>query len=129
MKYIITGNKGLIGESLKKRMDSEGHECILAIDKKEGFDIMDLMFKGYELAETHDVFIHLAAQCKINEAIAQPILSHKNNVDGILSVLEFCRNNKIPKIVVMSTSRVLSKERNPYVASKIYVEELTNKFN
>ena len=128
MRYIITGNDGLIGTYLKKRLDKDGHECIMQIDKRSGFDICDLMFKEYELNKPVDVFFHLAAQCKIAESIANPILPHKNNVDGILAVLEFCRKHKIPKIVVASSSRVLSPERNPYVASKIYTEELTKAY-
>ena len=129
MKYIITGNKGLIGTHLKKRLDEEGHKCIMQIDKRKGFDTTDLMFKDYKLPDKVDIFFHFAAQCRINEAIANPIIPHKNNVDGILSVLEFCRKHKIPKIVVASSSRVLSKERNPYVASKVYVEELTKAYS
>jgi len=129
MRYAITGHQGLIGTYLKKRLDKEGHECVLQIDQKEGFNVMDLMFKETQLNEQIDVFFHFAAQCKINEAIAHPILAHKNNVDGILAVLEFCRRHKIPKIVVASSSRVLSPERNPYVASKIYVEELVKAYH
>jgi nucleoside-diphosphate-sugar epimerase len=127
--YAITGHKGLIGEFLKKRLDAEGYNCVLNIDQKEGFNVTDLLFKGMVLNDKVDVFFHFAAQCKINESIAQPILPHKNNADGILSVLEYCREHKIPKIIVASTSRVLSKERNPYVASKIYVEELTKAYH
>ena len=103
MNYIITGNKGLIGTHLKKRLDKEGHKCIMQIDKREGFDTTDLMFKDYVPSKKVQVFFHFAAQCRINEAIANPILPHKNNVDGILSVLEFCRKHKIPKIVVASS--------------------------
>ena len=129
VNYVITGNKGLIGTYLKRRLDEEGHKCVLQIDKREGFDICDLMFKDYELSDKVDIFFHFAAQARINEAIANPILPHKNNVDGILSVLEFCRKHKIPKIVYASTSRVLSPERNPYVASKIYGEELVKAYH
>ncbi len=129
MEYAITGHKGLIGEFLKKRLEQEGHKCVLQIDQREGFNVMDLLFKETQLNGNIDIFFHFAAQCKINEAISKPILAHKNNVDGIFSVLEFCKKHKIPKIVVASTSRVLSKERNPYVASKIYVEELVKAYH
>jgi len=128
MKYAITGHKGLIGTFLKQRLDKEKHKCVLQIDQREGFNVNDLLFKEYEINEQIDVFFHFAAQCKINEAIVNPVLPHKNNVDGILAVLEFCRKHKIPKIVVASSSRVLSPERNAYVASKIYVEELTKAY-
>ncbi|MFH1290299.1 MAG: NAD-dependent epimerase/dehydratase family protein, partial [Nanoarchaeota archaeon] len=47
-----------------------------------------------------------------------------NNVLGMHEVMEFCHKNKIPKIIFTSSSRILSKEKNPYTASKIYGEEL-----
>ena len=129
MNYILTGNKGLIGTYLKKRLDKEGHNCVMQIDKREGFDVTDLMFKEYQLKEPVDTFFHMAAQCRINEAIANPILPHKNNADGALSVLEFCRKHEITRIVAASSSRVLSPERNPYVASKIYLEEMVKAYS
>jgi nucleoside-diphosphate-sugar epimerase len=129
MRYAITGHRGLIGEYLRKRLDDEGHQCILSIDQREGFNVNDLMFRESEIKGDIDVFFHFAAQCRINEAIANPFLPHKNNVDGILAVLEFCRKHKISKVVVASTSRVLSNERNPYVASKVYVEEMVKAYH
>jgi len=128
MKYAMTGYRGLIGQFLKERLDSEGGKCVLGIDKQDGFNVLDLALKEQYLDEKIDVFFHLAAQCRINEAIAMPRLPHSNNTNGIFEVLEFCRKHEIPKILVTSTSRVLSKERNPYVASKIYVEELTKAY-
>ena len=128
MKYAITGSKGLIGTYLKKRLDKEGHKCVMSIDKKEGFDINELMYRD-NVSEKIDIFFHFAAQCRINESISLPILSHSNNVNGIFSVLEFCRKHDIKKIVFASSSRVLSKERNPYVASKIYGEELVKAYS
>jgi len=122
--YAITGHKGLIGTFLKQALDKEGFKCVLQIDQREGFNINDLMFKEFEVNDKIDIFFHFAAQCRINESIAKPILSHKNNVDGILAVLEFCRKHDIKKIVFASSSRVLSDDKNPYVASKIYGEEL-----
>ena len=40
--YIVTGHKGLIGEQLKKRLDSKGYNCILSIDSREGFNVLNL---------------------------------------------------------------------------------------
>lgn len=129
MNYVITGHKGLIASFLKKRLDGEGHECVMQIDSREGFDVQDLLFKDYRPKSQVDVFLHFASQCRINEGIAKPILPHKHNTDGIFSVLEFCRQHKIPRIVVASSSRVLSPEMNPYTASKIYSEVLTRAYH
>jgi len=129
MRYIITGHRGLIGDFLKKRLDQEGGDCVLQIDQREGFNVLELEARDIEPDEKVGCFFHMAAHCKINQSIAKPLLSHRSNADGIFSVLEFCKHHEIPRVVVASTSRVLSPERNPYVASKIYVEELTKAYH
>jgi len=126
MKFVMTGNKGLIGSFLLKRLIAEGHEPVLLIDKRDGKNILNM--NKFELEEPVDVMIHLAAFCKINQSIKNPELPFENNVVGTYKVLEFCRKNKIPKIILTSSSRVLSKEKNPYTASKIYGEELVKSY-
>jgi len=120
MMYVMTGDKGLIASSLKKRLEKQGSKCILGMDLREGKDICkDLKSKKCEA----DMMFHLAAQCKINKCISDPDWAFEN-VMGIHQSLEFCRKNNIKKIVAFSSSRVLSPERNTYTASKIYLEEL-----
>jgi nucleoside-diphosphate-sugar epimerase len=122
MNIIFTGHKGLIGHYLKERLEKEGHKIIHVIDIKDGKDLESL--KDLELNEKIDLFVHCAAHCKINAGIESPKLPHYNNCEGTFQVLEFCRKNNIPKIINFSSSRVLSKEKNPYTASKLYGEEL-----
>jgi len=125
----MTGTRGLIGENLKQRLD-KNHNCIMEVDLRKGSNILNL--DGVKLnpkTQKTDILFHTAAHCKINEGTENPSLPHINNADGIHQVLEFVRKNKIPKIVNFSSSRVLSKERNPYVASKIYGEELTKAYS
>jgi len=126
MQFIITGNRGLIGSHLKERLEKEGHRCIATIDKREG---QDINYLAYAEPVEADIMFHFGAQCKINQAIKNPIVQHLNNVDGTFNVMEFCRKNNIPKIVYASSSRVLSKERNPYVAGKLYGEELCKAYH
>lgn len=121
MNIVMTGHKGLIGTYLKKRLEDEGHKIILSIDKKDGEDI-DVL-EDIVLEEKADLFIHAAAFCKINKTIEHPSLGHIN-AQHTYQVMEFCRKNKIPKIIYFSSSRILSKEKNPYTAGKIYGEEL-----
>lgn len=122
-RYAITGHLGLIGEALKKRLDKEGNECVFKMDIREGDDIC------YDIPQTPsnkyraDIMFHLSANCKINKCIENPEWGFEN-VIGIHQVLEFCRRNKIKKIVAFSSSRILNKEKNPYTASKIYLEQL-----
>ena len=127
MNFIMTGHKGLIGYFLLEKLKARGDKPVLLIDKRDGQNIISL--DRFALRERADVFIHLASFCKINQTIENPELAFENNVLGMHKVLEFCRKNKIPKIVFTSSSRILSKEKNPYTASKIYGEELLKSYS
>ncbi len=130
MKFIMSGSKGLIGESLMKRLLDDGNECILEIDQRLGSNVLSLdACQLTPSTQQTDIFFHLGAFCKIGETIKYPELAHINNADGTFSALEFCRKNDIKKFVYFSTSRILSSERNPYVASKIYGEELCKAYS
>jgi len=120
MRFIITGHLGLIGSSLKKRLEDEGNKCVLKMDLRDGKDITyDLEGKKCNA----DIMFHLAARCKINKSISNPEWCFEN-VAAIHEVMEFCRKNNIKKVVAFSSSRILNKEVNPYTASKKYLEEL-----
>ncbi len=123
-RFIITGDLGLIGTSLKKRLEDEGNNCVLNMDLRKGDDICCDMPTSKHSA---DILFHLASNCKISKCISNPNWGFEN-VIGIHEVLEFCRRNDIKKIVAFSSSRVLSKERNPYTASKLYLEELCKSY-
>ncbi|MDD5193018.1 MAG: NAD-dependent epimerase/dehydratase family protein [Candidatus Nanoarchaeia archaeon] len=127
MKFVMTGHKGLIGSFLLKKLIERGDEPALLIDAREGMNILDL--DKYELKERPDVLIHLASFCKINKIIENPDFTFENNSRGIEKIMEFCKRNKIPKIIFTSSSRILSKEKNPYTASKIYGEELVKGYS
>lgn len=123
----MTGHKGLIGSSLLKRLIAQGHKPILLIDKREGNDIRDI--DNFELSEPVDMMIHLASFCRIQKCIDNTNLPFENNALGMHKIMEFCRRNKIPKIIFTSSSRVLSSDKNSYVASKIYGEELVKGYS
>jgi len=127
MNLIMTGDKGLIGTFLKERLKKEGHNIILTIDLKDGKNINYLKEVDTKSLKA-DLFIHAAAFCKINKSIENPRQAHENSND-IFEVLEFCRINKIPKIIFFSSSRILCDEKNPYTSSKIYGEELCRAYN
>ncbi|MFH1802470.1 MAG: NAD(P)-dependent oxidoreductase [archaeon] len=127
MKFIMTGHKGLIGHFLLERLKAQGHEPVLLIDTRDGEDIKDI--QKHKLTEPVDMLIHLASFCKINKIVESPDLGLQNNVIGTHEVMEFCRKNKIPKVVFTSSSRILSKEKNAYTASKIFGEEMVKGYS
>ena len=133
MKYIITGNQGLIGRELEKRLKKEDHKKVFGLDaipskdKKDRTDNVEYISCVGEKHPTVDMFFHLACSCRIREYIDIPGLSI-DLCNEVLQTLEYCRENKIPKYVYFSSSRVLSKEKNPYTAGKIFGEELVKSY-
>jgi len=127
MNIVMTGHCGLIGMTLKKRLEEEGHEVVLAIDNRDAMPI-DVLENVIDMEGKIDLFVHLADFCKINKCVKYPSLGHLNGVN-MFRIMEFCRRNKIPKIVYFSSSRVLSPERNPYTAGKMYGEELCKTYH
>jgi len=117
MRYVLTGYKGLIGTALKKRLDTLGWDAVQLIGREDSLENTPA-----------DILFHCAANCKINQCIENPGLAHTNAL-VIFEVLEYCRKNKVKKIVYFSSSRTLSEERNPYTASKVYGEELCKAYS
>ena len=111
MDIILTGGDGLIGTYLKERLQKEGYKIIKSINIRSGFDIKDIL--SYKPKDKIDLFIHAAAHCKINESVSNPDKAFDSNILGTYEVFEFCRANKIPRIIYFSSSRVLSPEKNP----------------
>ena len=127
MKFIMTGHRGLIGSYLLQSLQERGDEAVGLIDSRDGSDIRDI--EKLHTVNTANLMIHLASFCKINKIIQDPELSISHNVLGTSTVMEFCRRRKIPKIVFTSSSRVLSPEKNPYTAGKIFGEELVKGYS
>lgn len=121
MNFLTTGGEGLIGKALIKRLIDIGHNHLVDFDKING---------DYELFPCHykpDIIFHLASNCKINKCIEYPILAFENS-KITEEILELCKWSN-SKIVLFSSSRVLNKEKNPYVSSKIYGEELVKAYH
>ncbi len=123
MNFIITGHKGLIGRRLKQRLEGGGNECILSVDLRDKSNPLDVRNLSKKEISKADILFHLASNCKINKCVDNPEWAFEN-VEGIFNSLEFCRKNKIPKIVYFSSTRVLCPEKNTYTSSKLYGEEL-----
>ena len=127
MNIAITGHRGLIGAALKSRLLEEGHEIVLAMDNREAMPV-DALENVIDMDVKVDLFIHMADFCKINKCVRYPALGHINGIN-MYRVMEFCRKNKVSKVLYFSSSRVLSLEKNPYTAGKLYGEELCKAYH
>lgn len=94
-------------------------------------DIRNLNDGSFETTEQIDFVLHQAALGSVPRSIENPIATHEANVTGTLQVLQFCRVNKVKKLVFASSSSVygdstdfpqkeavVGKQLSPYAVSK-----------
>lgn len=134
---LIIGCCGFVGKHLTAELSKKhkvyGFDLQLFDDLKNPTCLID-----YFSRINIDIIINLAAHCIIRESIANPHITFLNNVMGIHHLMETCRNTGTLRIIFTSSERVYDSKRcklpikedsplsslNPYVASKIYSEEL-----
>jgi UDP-glucose 4-epimerase len=151
MKCIVTGGSGFIGSNLVDKLVELGHQVIVIDDESsechEQFyhnenatyhkmNIVNYTGTRY-LYEGVDYVFHLAAESRIQPAIANPLLCVATNVYGTAVVLQCAREAQVKKVIYSSTSSAyglknqipLSEDMpndclNPYSVAKTSGEEL-----
>ena len=120
MKALLTGGSGFIGSHLTDRLLKDGHEVIIIDRNVKGnnlaphpkltvqtADIMDHIghyFSGI------DVVFHMAALTRPQWSIEHPRETDLINVNGTVKILDHCRENKVKRIVFMSSSNLYGEQ-------------------
>lgn len=115
MKILITGANGFIGSNLTHFLKEKEYTCV----KFEG-DILSKKDLEKSLAGNNfDIVIHLAAKYA-----GRASLIYKINIDGTRDLISECQKRGIPKVIFISSIRVLSKFKNVYSESKKEAENI-----
>ena len=154
MNALVTGGAGFIGSNLVDRLLDRG-DMVVVVDNetannhKETYwndnainvkaDVND---KGFDnIATNIDCIFHLAADISIQYCIENPSATYKNNVYGLLNVLETARKNDIKKVIFSSTAAIYGltdkvcvetdtpDPLNPYSVSKLAGEHLMKMYH
>ncbi len=155
---LVTGCAGFIGSHLVDTLLDKGMPVIGIDSFRTGrrsnlthalanpnftlleLDICDPVFIQQVKENVHTIF-HLAAVSSVKMSLEDPLLVHRNNVDGTLGMLELARARDARRIVFSSSAAVYGNPSklpvdektpldplSPYAASKIAAEEYLKAF-
>jgi NAD dependent epimerase/dehydratase len=158
---LVTGAGGFIGSHVTELLVREGHR-VRALARYNGrgeighlrslpaelFDRLEIRmgdigdsFLMRDLVEGCDSVLHLAALIGIPYSYVAPASYLATNVSGTLNVLEACRQAKVRRVIVTSTSEVYGtalytpidekhpvQGQSPYSASKIAADKLAESY-
>ena len=130
MRILITGSSGEIGTNLALRLLNDKHE-VFGVDRRPNtwtdafpYMLQDLSnrfvnFKAgigdQRYPENLDMVVHLAANAKVHELIAEPWRAF-DNIAITFNVLEFCRQNNLP--IVYASSREVYGDVRRYITEE-----------
>lgn len=134
MKLLITGGTGYIGSHTVVELIEAGHEAVIVdnlanssikvldrieriTDSKPAFHELDIcdtkklnqIFKSGDF----DGVIHFAALKAVGESVEKPLAYYRNNIDGLLSVLECMGDNNVSRLIFSSSCTVYGEATPP----------------
>ena len=162
--YLITGAAGFIGSRVSEMLIEQGH-AVTGVDNLN--DAYDVRMKEYRLRQlqahsrftflklditqrlpleelpTFDAVINLAARAGVRASVENPWIFIETNLTGTLNLLDFCRQKKIRKFILASTSSIYGanaplptpetadsdRPLQPYAASKKGAEVLCHSYH
>lgn len=146
---LITGGAGFIGRHLADYLVGRPDVAVTVIDNeslgdRKHLDLDNVRFVAGDLRnrdelrsalEGQDVVVHLAADTRVIESIADPGHNFDSNVIGTFNLLELCRELGVGRVVAASTGGAIlgdvqppvheemaPQPTSPYGASKLMLE-------
>jgi UDP-glucuronate 4-epimerase len=169
--YLVTGAAGFIGARVTEMLLNEGHLVSGVDNLNDAYDVRIKEYRLKRLLERDsfhfqqldisqrsvieeliartanlppvDGVINLAARAGVRQSVENPWVYIDTNVTGTLNMLELCRQQSIPKLVLASTSSIYGANAplptpeesgsdaplQPYAASKKGAEALCHSYH
>ncbi len=166
--YLITGVAGFIAARVAEFLLADGHQVVGVDNLNDAYDVAlkrwrldrllahpNFRFRQLDISDRAGVsrlatagveyagVVNLAARAGVRQSTENPWIYIDTNVTGTLNLLEFCREHRIPKFVLASTSSLYGGQNtlpyredadtnrplSPYAASKKGAEALCHTFH
>jgi UDP-glucuronate 4-epimerase len=134
--YLVSGAAGFIASRVIKMLLDAGHNVVGVDNLNDAYDVRmkeyrlkklehhpNFTFHRSDIAERkvfadssplrqqkYTAVIHLAARAGVRQSVENPWVYVDTNITGTLNLLEFCREQKIPKFILASTSSVYGSD-------------------
>src|SRR4029078_12543247 len=117
-QFLVTGGAGFIGSHLAEELVRRGHQVRVAdalttgkrsnLDHVPGVefiegDLADLTF-ARRVVQGMEFVLHQAAIPSVPKSVADPLTSHRSNVDGTLNLLLAARDAGVRRVVFAASS-------------------------
>lgn len=155
MPYLVTGGVGFIGSHLVERLVGDG-EPVRVVDnfatgrRENLLDSKDVELLEADLADEDvarravdgvEYVLHQAAIPSVARSVADPVVSHRANVDATVSLLVAARDAGVKRVVFAGSSAVYgdtptlpkhesmpANPRSPYALQKLIGEQYARLF-
>ena len=116
MSWLVTGGAGYIGAHVVKAMRDEGLDVAVIDDLSTGAAdrvptdvrlVTGSLLDPASLAEAMEGVtgvVHIAAKKQVGESVAEPLHYYRENLDGLLTLLEACRDRGVDRFVFSSSA-------------------------
>jgi len=137
-KILVTGSAGFIGARVSEMLLNEGYQ-VIGVDNLNDYYDVNLKLWRLEKLKKHSNFIfykisienynelkkifqencpegviNLAARTGVRYSLENPFIYLATNSSGNLNLLELCREYKVPKFVLASTSSLYAGQKMPF---------------
>ncbi|MBM3286989.1 MAG: UDP-glucose 4-epimerase GalE [Candidatus Eisenbacteria bacterium] len=151
MRILVTGGAGYIGSVTSEVLIDRGHEVWIVDDLSRGHRAAVPPSSVLQVCSTHDGprlrelirelhpdgVLHFAASSQVGESMKDPGLYFRNNVGGMISLLDACAAEGCERVILSSSAATYgdpqeipipeeapTRPTNPYGESKLICEQI-----
>ena len=156
MKIVVTGGAGFIGSHIVEYWHNEGADVHVIDNLRSGFlsniePFKKVIFHNTSITDRNSVFeilkntdfvFHLAAFVSVPESIKKPVECSEININGLLNVLDACKEHGVRKMIFSSSAAIYGDNpqspktvgmkpdpKSPYGTTKLEGENYLKQYN